>query len=327
MPTDERLQGSWMDFQHQNPFDGNHWNDATRAFTAAQWAGKVAEMAALGLEYVVIMSAALDNKSFYPSAWMPNWNLACEDPIRAVLESARAHGLKVFVSAGFYGHTTEETSDASDYLEWHQRLTTELRDRYKAYSSFYGWYVPNEAAIQGHFSSSYMAFMEEFAPFLKTLDPSKKVLIAPYGTNMVAEDDRYVSQLRGLGAAGVDFIAYQDEVGVRKTEVEQLVGIYSRLRSLHDRAAEGSAKAPALWADMEVFEFEGETYASPLIPTSLDRIRRQLANLAPYVDTILCYQTHGLLNPPDSAQFCGHPDSARLWNEYMSWIEGAPKGP
>lgn len=321
MPAPERLQGSWMDFQHQNPHDGDYWNAATRAFSAEQWRGKTAEMAALGLEYIVIMSSALDDKAFYPSGFMPRWDLACKDPIAAVLEGAAENGLRVFVSAGFYGHTTEETSDAADYLDWHRRLTQELLERYRSFPAFYGWYVPNEASIEGYFSDGFMQFMGEFVPGLKALDESKRILIAPYGTNQVTEDARFVAQLRAIGAAGVDFIAYQDEVGVRKTQVTQLPEIYARLRRLHDRAAEDHPNAPALWADTEVFEFEGATYASALIPASLERIQSQLAAIAPYVNTMLCYQTHGLLTPPDSPQFCGHPDSAKLWTEYLTWTQ------
>jgi hypothetical protein len=305
-----------MDFQHQNPHDGDYWNETTRQFTAEQWRGKVSEMAQLGLKYIVIMSSALDDRAFYPSDFMPRHPLACEDPIAAVLEAARDHNLRVFVSAGFYGHTTEETSEASDYLEWHRKLADELYRCYSAYPAFYGWYVPNEAEIQGHYSAGFMQFMGEFAPYLKRIDATKRILIAPYGTRKVTEDEEFVAQLRALATAGVDLIAYQDEVGVRKTQVEELDGIYACLRRLHDRAAAEGHAAPALWADTEIFEFEGATYASALIPASLGRIRRQLAAIAPYVDTMLCYQTHGLLNPPDSPQFCGHPDTARLWKEY-----------
>lgn len=319
MPTEQRLQGSWMDFQHQNPHDGDYWNATTRTFTAEQWRGKIGEMAALGLEYTVLMSSALDDGAFYPSAFMPRHDLACVDPIAAVLEAAERHDLKVFVSAGFYGHTTEETSEADDYTAWHQRLADELAHRYGAYRAFYGWYVPNEAEVQGWFSAGFMRFMGEFIPYLKSLAPEKRVLIAPYGTRNVAEDDKYTAQLRDLARFGVDFIAYQDEVGVRKTQVEELDGIYSRLRRLHDRAAAEGCAAPALWADTEIFEFEGATYASALIPAALERIQQQLAALAPYVDVMLCYQTHGLMNPPDSPQFCGQPDTARLWKEYREW--------
>jgi hypothetical protein len=319
MSAPQRLQGSWMDFQHQNPHDGDYWNATTRRFTDSQWRGKIAEMAQLNLEYVVLMSSALDNRAFYPSRMMPRHDLACADPIAAVLEAAEEHGLKVFVSAGFYGHTTEETSDAPDYLAWHQALAQELLERYGASKVFYGWYVPNEAEIRGHFSDNMMRFLPAFAQYLRSLSPHHRILIAPYGTRQVQEDETFIAQLLTLGQAGVDFIAYQDEVGVRKTKVEELDAIYARLHRLHTQAAH-RGPTPKLWADIELFEFEGATYASALIPANFDRILRQIAAIAPHVETILCYQTHGLLNPPNSPQHCGHPNSVRLWQAYTAYL-------
>src|SRR6266480_7837461 len=117
------ITGTWMDFQHQNPWDGEYWNAQTRAFTCDQWQGKVDEINGIGMDTIVIMSTALDDKSFYPSTFLKDhWNLTCADPVEAVLTAADRNGQHVFVSAGFYGHQTEETSDAPDYLEWHQRL-------------------------------------------------------------------------------------------------------------------------------------------------------------------------------------------------------------
>jgi hypothetical protein len=303
-----------MDFQHQNSHDGLYWNDQACAFTCEQWENHVGEISGVGMDTIVLMSSALDDKAFYPSQFLPErWDLTCKDPIEAVLTSAERNGQKVFVSAGFYGHTTEETSDAPDYLDWHKRLTEDLWSRYGSHSSFYGWYIPNEAEIDGHFSDGYMEFTPAFAAHLRGLSPDRKLLIAPYGTNKVAETDRFVEQIQSLG---VDFIAYQDEVGVRKTQVEQLDEIYARLRRLHDRAG------MPLWADVEIFEFEGPVYKSALLPASIERIQSQLTIIAPYVEKLLCYQYHGLMNPPGSKSFCGHPDTVRLYEQYVSWING-----
>lgn len=305
-----RIEGTWMDFRHQNSHDGLYWNDQAAAFTCEQWGLHVDEIHGAGMDTIVLMSSALDDKAFCPSAFLGRrWELACEDPIAAVLEAAGRNGQRVFVSAGFYGHQTEETSDAPDYLDWHRRLTEELWARYGHNAAFAGWYIPNEAEIDGHFSDGYMEFTPRFAAHLRALSPGRKILIAPYGTRKVAETDRFVEQIASLG---VDYIAYQDEVGVRKTRVDELDAIYARLRRLHDRAG------IPLWADVEIFEFEGEVYRSPLLPASLARIERQLSIIAPHVDKVLCYQYHGLMNPPDSRAFCGHPDSVRLYEEFMA---------
>lgn len=305
------ITGTWLDFQHQNSYDGLYWNDQARDFTCEQWRRHVDDFRGLGMDTLVLMSSALDNRAFYPSAFLPDrWPLTCEDPIEAVLTEAERHGQQVFVSAGFYGHQTEETSDAPDYLAWHQRLTEELWRRYGHHAAFHGWYIPNEAEIHGHFSAGYMEFTPRFAAHLRALSPDRKLLIAPYGTRHIIEDQEFMDQ---IGALGVDYIAYQDEVGVRKTRVEELDAIFARLRRLHDRAA------MPLWADVEVFEFEGEVYKSALLPAAIERVQRQLAIIGPYVDKVLCYQVHGLMNPPDTAAFCGHPDSVRLYREYRDY--------
>lgn len=304
----KHITGTWLDFQHQNPWDGEYWNAQTRAFNCEQWRNQVDDIHGIGMDTIVLMSAALDDKSFYPSTFLKErWDLACEDPLEALLSAADRNQQRVFVSAGFYGHQTEETSDAPDYFPWHQRLTEELYARYRQHTSFYGWYIPNEAEIEGHFSDGFMSFTPRLTAHLRGLDSARKILIAPYGTNKVAETDRFVEQIRQLG---VDFIAYQDEVGVRKTHVLQLGEIYARLKRLHDRAG------LPLWADMEVFEFEGKVYGSPLIPASIERIQAQMDAITPHIEKLLCYQYHGLMNPPDSARPIGHPDSVMLYQEY-----------
>lgn len=315
-PRTIRIEGTWLDFQHQNSHDGLYWNDQARAFSCTQWQSHIAEIASVRMDTIVVMSTALDNRSFYPSTFLPErWPLTCSDPLDAVLTAADRTGQRVFVSAGFYGHTTEETSDAPDYLDWHLRLTDELWSKYQTHPSFYGWYIPNEAEIHGHFSEGYMTFTPRLSAHLRGLAPDRKILIAPYGTNKVAETARFVEQIQTLG---VDYIAYQDEVGVRKTRVEELDAIYARLRRLHDRAG------LPLWADVEIFEFEGEVYRSPLLPARLERIQRQLEIISPYVEKILCYQYHGLMNAPNSPSFCGHPDTLRLYSDYMAWQAGTP---
>jgi hypothetical protein len=308
-----KITGTWLDFQHQNPYDGLYWNGQTRMFSCDQWRGKADEISGVGMDTIVIMSTALDDKAFYPSVFLKeHWDLACPDPVEAVLSAADNNSQNVFVSAGFYGHQTEETSGAPDYLDWHLRLTEELFVRYGHHRSFYGWYVPNEAEINGHFSDGFMQFTPKLTRHLRQMSTGHRILIAPYGTNKVQETDLFVDQIQALD---VDYIAYQDEVGVRKTQVEQLEEIYARLRRLHDRAG------VPLWADVEIFEFEGEVYQSALLPASLDRIRGQLAAISPYVEKILCYQYHGLMNPPNSPQHCGHPDTVRLYRELSNWVQ------
>ena len=309
-PIPPKITGSWMDFRHQNSDDGRYWNDHAGAFSCDQWAQHVKDMKTMGMDTIVIMSTALDDKAFYPSQFVRGkWDLVCNDPLEAALTSADRNDQKVFVSAGFYGHQTEETCDAPDYLDWHKKLTDELCAIYSHHSSFYGWYIPNEAEIEGHFSDGYMAFTPQLTEHLRSIDFDRKILIAPYGTRKVSASNQFVEQIQSLG---VDYIAYQDEVGVRKTRVDELDDIYAKVFHLHKKTD------VALWADVEIFEFEGDVYHSPLLPAKIDRIERQLQIIAPYVEKLLCYQVHGLMNLPETSAFCGVPQTIDLYRDYSA---------
>jgi hypothetical protein len=142
--------------------------------------------------------------------------------------------------------------------------------------------------------------------------PKTRVLIAPYGTRVAVPDDTYVRQIERLD---VDIIAYQDEVGVLKSKPEETPAFYEGLRKAHDRVPQRK-----LWADVEVFEFEGKVYRSALLPAPFERVEKQLAAVSPYVDTILIYQYQGLMNRPGSKSFAGHESSMRLYTDYIAWL-------
>ncbi|MDH7568118.1 MAG: DUF4434 domain-containing protein [Armatimonadota bacterium] len=311
----ERITGSWLDFRHQNPYDGAYWNDHTAAFTCEQWHAKVGEMAALGMDTVVLMSTALHGKSFYPSrVEKERWELACLDPLKALLDAAAQHGMMVWVSVGYHPTSIGEISLEEPFLRWHRDLTAELAERYGGHPAFYGWYLPYEAPIRGLYPEQHVEFAVRLGDICRTALPGKPILIAPYGTRTIREDDRFTAQLRQLR---VDAIAYQDEVGVRKSTVEEIPAFYAALQRMH------AAAGVPLWADVEVFDFEGKVYGSPLIPAPMERVARQLASVRPYVEKILCYQYPGLMNPPESRAFAGHPHTVRLYQEYGAWLTAA----
>ena len=69
------------------------------------------------------------------------------------------------------------------------------------------------------------------------MTPQVRILIAPYGTRVAVPDDKYAKQLESLD---VDIVAYQDEVGVQKSRVDETSASYEGLKKVHDRVA----KAP-----------------------------------------------------------------------------------
>ena len=310
-----KLDGTFFEFHHHNAAEGKYWNTALDAFEAENWREKVREIASLGMEYIIVMATALYDRCYFDSSVFPRADMPCADPIEAVLDEADKTGVRVFLGNGFYGDWTKPGVNitSAEIIDRSFRAMDELTAKYAHHESFYGWYFPDETCIILSFSKKFMNYVNLCSARCREITPGKKTLIAPYGTNLALTNSRYIDALSSLD---VDFIAYQDEIGVKKTRVEQSEKIFARLRKAHDRAGRA-----ALWADIELFRFEGMVYKSALLPADFTRIERQIANVAPYADKIIGYQYIGLMNPDGSESFAGYGSSSQLYGMYREYLD------
>ncbi len=309
-----KINGTFFEFRHHNTAEGKYWNPALEGFQADDWRRKIREISQTGMEYIVIMATALYDRCYFNSSVFPFADMPCKDPIEEVLDEADKCGLKVFLGNGFYGDWTKAGQNirSREVIDRSFRAMEELTALYAHHPSFYGWYFPDETCIILNFSKDFVKYVNLCSARCRELTPEKKTLIAPYGTNLALANSRFIHTLEELD---VDFIAYQDEVGVRKTKVDRTKRIFEKLRTAHDKAGRSE-----LWADIELFDFEGMVYKSALIPAPFERVQKQIENVAPYADKILCYQYPGIMNPSVSQSFAGHPDSVRLYDDYISYI-------
>ncbi len=303
------VEGSWFEFQHHAVVEGKYWDHVLKTFTADQWDRKVKEIADAGLKYLVLLHVAIDGKTFYPSKLLPKHQLGCDDPLETVLSAADKYGIRFFISNDFFGEWTNVELMMKDKTINSLRLKAmnEVAEKYSHHKSFYGWYFPNETSINGSFRDFFIEYVNSCSSEAKKLTPEAKTLIAPYGTRLVNADDKFVKQLTQLD---VSFIAYQDEVGVNKTRVDESAGFFEKLNKAHSKAGRSE-----LWADVEFFNFEGETYKSALIPAPWERVIKQLEAVSPFVEKIFIYQYIGIVNKPGTDIFAGHPDSAILYEK------------
>lgn len=320
MPTETKwITGSWFEIQHHETVEGVDWNPELVRFTAMQWEAKVKEIADIGLEYLVLMATALDYRSFYKSKIYPQWKLACDDPLEAALSAADKYKVKFFIGAGFFGDFDSDAIITDPIAEKNRlRSIEEVARIYGHHPSFYGWYWPAEAFINPRYAPEFIRYVNTNSRLARQMKPEAKIMIAPYGTRVAIPDDEYVRQ---LDAMDVDIVAYQDEVGVRKSKVTETSAFFEGLRKAHDR----SQKAK-IWADVEIFEFENEVYKSALMPAPFDRVVKQLEAVSPWVDQILVYQYQGMMNKPDSSAFAGCQASTRLYSDYVNWLANRRAG-
>lgn len=309
------LDGTFFDFHHHNTAEGKYFNPALDSFTESDWRQKVREIAELKMEYIIIMATALFDRCYFDSKVFPRADIPCADPIEAVLDEADKLNIKVFLGNGFYGDWTKPSVNitSDEVLSRTFRAMDELAEKYSHHESFYGWYFPDEVCIILHFSKKFINYVNLCSKRCREITPGKKTLIAPYGTNLTLTNSYYVDALASLD---VDFIAYQDEIGVQKTRVWQSERIFARLKKAHDKAGRA-----ALWADIELFKFEGMVYKSALLPADFSRVQRQIENVSPYVDKIIGYQYTGLMNPKASSSFAGHESSAGFYEEYSEYLK------
>ncbi|WP_080904847.1 DUF4434 domain-containing protein [Parabacteroides sp. Marseille-P3160] len=307
------IEGTWFEFQHHNLAEGKYWNETLQTFSAAQWETKVKEIAESGIRYLVLLDVAIYDKAFYPSSLLPQHDMGCEDPLETVLSAADKYGINFFVGNDFFGDWTNPYFLMTDPKINKLRLDAmnEITEKYAHHKSFYGWYFPNETGISGYYEDFFINYVNTLSAEVAKLTPKAKTLIAPYGTRNVKADDKYARQLESLN---VSYIAYQDEIGVEKTKVEESAEYFERLYRLHQKASRAH-----LWADVEIFQFEGKVYQSALLPAPAERVIRQLEAVSPFVEKIFIYQYTGLLNKPNSLALAGHPDSRILYQELAKY--------
>lgn len=313
------IRGSWISIWWD---DRRHayWNEACLGFSAGQWQQSVKEVADLGFEYLVLLAIAKGGKAFYDTPLLPKLEMACADPIEALLQGGDKYGVKFFLSSDWYAEWDERALVDADRRACRFRMMEEIAARYSRHRSFYGWYWPNEASLTPYFSDSFIRHVNECTAEARRLTPRARTLTAPYGTHQAVADDRFVRQLETLD---VDIIAYQDEVGCLRMDAARSAECFARLRQAHNRVPQR-----ALWADVETFAWEGppNRQTSPLIPAPFERVQAQLEAVSPYVDKILIYQYQGLMNRPGTTAFAGHPDSTRLYSDYVAWLKRTGAG-
>jgi hypothetical protein len=314
-PVIKPIKGSWFEFEHTSAAEGKYWNPVLPKFSEQQWKAKVKEISETGMEYLVLMAVANDAKTYYPSKLKPRYEYACADPLEAILSAADECNIKFFVSNDFWSDWQDLKKMMTDpeVSKLREKGMEEVAEKYSHHKSFYGWYYPNETGLWNSFDETTINYVNSCNNIAKKLTPRSVNLIAPYGTKSTRPDSKYISQLEKLD---IDIVAYQDEIGVKKTKVGFAGKYYEALNKAHTKAGRSR-----IWADMEIFEFEGDVYKSALIPASFDRILQQMEDISPFVENILVYQYLGIMNKPGSIASVGHPDSGKLYTDYMNWLK------
>ncbi len=308
------ITGSFLEIEHPNRAERVLTHEALCAFSATDWAAKVREYDAMGLDTIVLLSTALRSQAYFPFdgfAFPPY--LSCADPIEAILSAADGTGQQVYLGVGYYG-SNDSVGNTTDpaVIATALRAMEQLLARYGHHTSFVGWYVSDEWCLWDYFDERFIQYINTICREARTLGAARRVIVAPFGTHCLQADDAFAAQLERIEA---DAIAYQDEVGVQKMPLDRLASRFEALAKVHEKAARS-----ALWVDTEIFSFAGDVYRSALLPADFNRVRAQLEAVTPYVEKAIVYTAQGLMEPPDSAAPLGGEAAHTLYRDYQAWL-------
>lgn len=286
----------------------------------ALWTSKVDEMKKMGMEYLVLMAVADQERSFYPSSLLPwAYDPAKVSPVDAIMDAAARNGMKVFMSTG-WAKDQDDNLRIPAVKQRQIEMMTELAGIYGEHPAMYGWYLPVEDCLGPVLTDYAVEAVNALTDKARALTPDAKVLISPYGIfNSDFDDPRYAGQIRRLK---VDIIAYQDEIGCvrERYPLPRLRENWKKLRAIHD------GSGIEMWANCESFAWEKGTNdrSSALVPAPFGRFLAQLCAASEGgAERIISFMMCGIYDDPSSPYRLGQPCwSGRAYEDYMSWLSG-----
>lgn len=289
------------------------------------WRMKVKELSDMGIEYVIIMYVANNDKAFYPSDFMPHaYQSGKESPVEAVMNAADENNMKAFLSTG-WAHNQDDNPRLPEIRAIQTKIMHETAKLFSKHKSFYGWYLPCEDVVGPYLSQNAVDAANSLAAEARAETPDAKVLISPYGLRLANfNNSQFADQIAKLK---VDIIAYQDEIGcvVETTPLPHMKENFKHLREVHDKTK------IQLWANDESFTWEKglNTRPSALIPAPFPRFLSQLVGVSKAnVDEVISFAITGIYDKPDSKIPIGQPVfGAKAYQEYMEWKEGKGRWP
>lgn len=314
------VTGTFLNLPYQdvrNKYTNPDYIDGT---DPVMWKTKVDELHNMGMEYLIIMAVANEEKAYYPSRLMA-WQYPQQrkSPVDAIMDAAAEHDMKVFMSTGWAKDQDDNLRDPK-IKKRQLEMMEELSDIYGSHPAMYGWYLPVEDCFGPVLTDYAVEAVNALTDRARELTPGKQILISPYGIfNSDFDDPRYEQQIARLK---VDIIAYQDEIGCvrERYPMPRLKSNWKKLRQIHDKIG------IQMWANCESFAWEGNTNdrTSALIPASFSRFLSQMAIATEGgVEKIVSFMMYGIFEDPTSPYKLGQPHwSSEVWQDYMSWLEG-----
>lgn len=322
------LDGCWISLVHWSDDEARMFNEELKNLDAAQWREQICSMNDLGIKGIVIQNVFdstnyvfqhneslqdYSGSAFYPSKLFPKRfpNLKIEDPLEVILSQADELGMQVFVGVGLFAWFDY----SPDSLAWHKAVAKELHDMYGHHSSFYSYYISEE--LHGSFYDEYdpinkkkwtdvPRFFKEFAQYIKELDPTKPISMAPNNILFEQHAEKWLPTLENIDIL-LPFAFARDLDNLNIREIQNLCN----QANTH------------FWVDMEIFDYPFDE--TGLVPKKYTDLLNEI-KIYDEVENIFGYQYTGLLNNPESQTNLGGDQPKQLFEQYKKYLNNVQKG-
>lgn len=310
------IDGCWISLYHWSEDEARWFNADLKRLDAAAWREQILAMHRIGINGIVIQNVfdsdayayqhsqtadAYAGRAFYPSTLYPGRvELACPDPIEAVLAAADEAGMHVFLGVGLFAWFDY----SPESLEWHKRVTAELAERYGHHPSLYSWYVSEE--MFGSLYADYppvpdekwldvVDFFADYTAYVRRITPTMPVSLAPNNIRFHEFGEQWRPILENVDIL-IPFAFARD---LDHLNIDQIAAICRE-------------SGTRFWVDMEMFAWPLD---NGLVPKSCPELLREIAIYSD-VEQIYGYQFTGIMNDPASRFDLGGDAAQSLYAAY-----------
>ena len=260
----------------------SNWSDK-------QWKKDLDNMKKVGIDTLVIMRGVFYDKCIYPSKHFPTLKEEGEDFAKLIFEEAQKRDMKVFLGL-YISNLTWNDGDYKHEVEQNKIYIEEVLERYGHFSSFYGWYIPQEGCSHYY---NLKETTQELACLCKEYTPDKPVLLSPFfkGRNHHPNDtftpektEEVWMDLLENCKGKVDILAFQDGTSPLE-DYEEYLKAMKRVCEKYDMH---------LWANVETFERD---VRAMFFPIPFDVLRRKIAIAEKHVEKCITFEFSHFLSP------------------------------
>ena len=255
------------------------------------WGRAVDAMAALGMTDVVIQTVA-----YPPVGGVPNAVDARN--IKAVLDAAKAHGMRVLIGLA-QSDGNGDPAKAADatfigkVIDQSKLSAKDIVTTYGADAAFDGFYLsmepwtPQTPTELGHLPE----YVQQVSVYARSVAPhAVRIAMSPFVSGAALKKDPAPTEAAYrsmLATASIDIVMLQDGVGVLRLDGAAIADVVPLFRAMK---AACTARSVALWANVESFALDTAGTAKP---TTFDRLLLQLRAAGDTTVDVVTYEFTG----------------------------------